>query len=114
MSRASDSTMSVPDQFAFRAGLFKPIPRLHGLGILLRGRTEGVPVRDLIGGSDGFRRPGYIISVEPGISYMLSNFTTTLTVPVALIRNRTRSLNDIADSKPKNIKHGDAGLLLIT
>ncbi|AFL83216.1 hypothetical protein Belba_0559 [Belliella baltica DSM 15883] len=107
-SRASESIMSVPDQFAFRAGLFKPIPRLHGLGISLGGRAEGIPIRDLIGESDGFRRPGYIVSVEPRISYMLGNFTTTLTVPVALIRNRTRSLTDIIESTPENRRHGDA------
>ncbi|MFD2034903.1 hypothetical protein ACFSKL_08885 [Belliella marina] len=106
--RASEGIMSVPDQFAFRAGVFKPIPGIHGLGLSLGGRVEGVPVRDIIGDSDGFRRPGYIVSVEPGLSYMLGNFTTTLTVPVALIRNRTRSLTDIADSTPDNRRHGDA------
>ncbi|SIS93496.1 protein involved in meta-pathway of phenol degradation [Belliella pelovolcani] len=107
-ARASEAIMSVPDQFAFRTGLFKPISFVHGMGLSLGGRVEGVPVRDLIGESDGFRRPGYIVSVEPGVSYMLGNFTTTLTVPVALIRNRTRSLTDIADSTPDNRRHGDA------
>ncbi|MDN3603522.1 hypothetical protein QWZ00_10380 [Belliella kenyensis] len=65
-------------------------------------------MRDLLGASDGFRRPGYIISVEPGVSYMLGNFTTTVNVPIALVRNRTRSLTDIADSTPDNRRHGDA------
>ena len=39
---------------------------------------------------------------------MLKNLTGTLTVPFALIRNRTRSLTDIADSTPENKRHGDA------
>ncbi|MCH7402330.1 hypothetical protein ACFOUP_03470 [Belliella kenyensis] len=107
-ARASEAIMSVPDQFAFRAGVFKPISFAHGLGLSLGGRAEGVPVRDLLGASDGFRRPGYIISVEPGVSYMLGNFTTTVNVPIALVRNRTRSLTDIADSTPDNRRHGDA------
>ena len=106
--RASESILSVPDQYAFRAGIFKPVGSLHGLGLSLGGRAEGVPVRDLIGASDGFRRPGYIISIEPGASYMIGDFTVTLNLPIALIRNRTRSLTDIADSTPENFVHGDA------
>ncbi|MFC5191391.1 hypothetical protein ACFPIK_06400 [Algoriphagus aquatilis] len=107
-ARQSEAIMSVPDQFALRAGVFFGIKKIHGLGFSLGGRLEGVPVRDLIGESGGFRRPGYVISVEPGISYMLGNITATLNVPVALVRNRTRSLTDIADSTPDNFRHGDA------
>ena len=58
--------------------------------------------------NNGFRRPGYVVSVEPGVSYMLKNFTLSANVPVALIRNRTRSLTDIADSTPTSYVHGDA------
>ncbi|MBC6366296.1 hypothetical protein [Algoriphagus sp. AK58] len=107
-ARPSEAIMSVPDQFGLRAGLFYGVKKIHGLGFSLGGRLEGVPVRDVIGESDGFRRPGYVISVEPGVSYMLGNVTATLNVPVALVRNRTRSLTDIADSTPENIRHGDA------
>ncbi|HSJ66450.1 MAG TPA: hypothetical protein VK921_02195 [Anditalea sp.] len=107
-SRSSEAIMSVPDQYAFRAGVLKQIPSIHGLGFSLGGRMEGIPVRDAIGNSEGFRRPGYILSVEPGASYMFGNFTTTLNVPIALLRNRTRSLTDIADSTADNIRHGDA------
>ena len=107
-SRAGEAIMSVTDQFALRAGVFYPVKAVHGLGLILGGRGEGIPVRDLVGESDGFRRPGYVISVEPGVSYMLGNVTGTLNVPFALVRNRTRSLTDIADSTPENFRHGDA------
>lgn len=106
--RVSEAEMSVPDQYAIRAGLFKPIGGLHGLGMGLGGRLEGVPVRDLIGKSDGFRRPGYVLSVEPAISYMIGNTTLGLNVPVAILRNRTQSLTDKADSTPTDKVHGDA------
>jgi hypothetical protein len=106
--RPSEAVMSVPDQFAFRSGFFLPVQGIHGLGFSLGGRAEGIPVRDILGDSDGFRRPGYILSMEPGISYMLGNFTTTVNVPIALVRNRTRSLTDITDSTPENLRHGDA------
>lgn len=107
-SRQSEAIMSVPDQFALRGGVFYGVKSFHGLGLSLGGRAEGVPVRDLLGDSDGFRRPGYVISVEPGVSYMLGNVTATVNVPFAVVRNRTQSLTDIADSSPGDVVHGDA------
>lgn len=107
-SRENESIMSVPDQFGFRAGVFQNIPQIHGLGVLLGGRAEGVPVRDALGKSEGFRRPGYVISIEPGLSYMMGNMTATINIPVALYRNRTQSLTDIENSTPDREVHGDA------
>ncbi|WP_154855594.1 M24 family metallopeptidase [Cyclobacterium xiamenense] len=104
---SNESIMAVPDQFAFRSGVFKSL-FLHGLGISLGGRAEGIPVRDLLGGDAGFRRPGYVISIEPGISYMIDNLTLNVSVPIAMHRNRTRSVTDIAASTPQNYRHGDA------
>ncbi|MDN3688190.1 transporter [Cyclobacterium jeungdonense] len=104
---SNEAIMAVPDQFALRAGIFKSL-FVHGMGISLGGRIEGVPVRDLFGGDEGFRRPGYVISIEPGFSYMINNLTINLNVPVALHRNRTRSVTDIAASTPDNYRHGDA------
>ena len=98
----------VPDQFALRTGVFLAVKKVHGLGFSLGGRIEGVPIRDILGKSEGFCRPGYAVSVEPGVSYMLKNVTASLNIPVALVRNRTRSLTDIADSTPTNFRHGDA------
>ena len=34
-------------------------------------RAEGVPVRDIIGGDTGFRRPGIAVSVEPAINMIV-------------------------------------------
>lgn len=107
-SRANESIMSVPDQYAVRTGVLHSFEKIHGLGLSLGGRIEGIPVRDAFGGSEGFRRPGYIISVEPGVSYMLGNVTGTLNVPIALWRNRTQSVTDIENSTPDNEVHGDA------
>ncbi len=107
-SRPNEAIMSVPDQFAVRTGVFHSFEKVHGLGASIGGRIEGIPVHDAIGGSEGFRRPGYIISVEPGLSYMLGNVTGTLNVPIALFRNRTQSVTDIENSTPDNVVHGDA------
>jgi hypothetical protein len=64
---------------------------------------EGIPVRDAFGSSNGFRRPGYIISIDPGIMYSFWRETVSLNAPWAVERNRRRSVPDIA-----NGKHGDA------
>jgi hypothetical protein len=95
------SYFSCPDQYAARAGILSsPLPNLT---VALGGRIEGVPSSDLFGESEGFRRPGYAISVEPGVSLLLNRFAVSLNVPVALVRNRTQNtLDKINDS------HGDA------
>ena len=83
--------MSVPDQFMLRAGvnyMYKALTVSAGV------REECLPVYDLIGGSNGFRRPGYIISFEPGVSYEFKKFSAYAYVPVALKRSRTQSVPD--------------------
>lgn len=83
--------MSVPDQFLIRAGVNLNFNKLmFSAGF----RDECLPVHDLIGGSQGFRRPGYIISEEQGVSYSFKKFSAYSYVPVALVRNRTQSVPD--------------------
>ncbi len=104
----NESIMSVPDQYALRAGIAYTLP-IQGAAFSLGGRWEGVPVEDLIGGSEGFRRPGYVVSVEPGISYMRDRLTISLNVPVALVRNRLQSVTDLETEKlTGEPRHGDA------
>lgn len=102
-ARASEAIMSVADQYLARAGVVFPVPKLRHVSFSFGGRIEGVPARDLFGKSDGFRRPGYAISVEPGINYFRKKETWTLAVPVPVVRNRVRSTSDILDNR-----HGDA------
>ena len=97
---------SVADQFVVRFGLNYTIVPSHNLAVNLGVRMEGIPAHDLIGGSNGFRRPGYIISGEPGVSYQHGKISFNLNVPVALYRNRVKSVSDLAD--PTGQRHGDA------
>lgn len=97
-----EEIMSVADQYLLRAGYSSPYWK--GFGFSLGGRMEGVPVEDMIGDSDGFRRPGYAVSVEPGLGYINGPHIFSLSVPVALYRNRTRSVPDRAVPG----RHGDA------
>ncbi len=99
-----EEVMSVADQYVARLGGTYSGTGWKGLGVSLGGRVEGVPVEDLIGDSDGFRRPGYAVSVEPGLSYSRGVYNFALSVPVALYRNRLRSVPD----RQVPGRHGDA------
>jgi len=98
--------MSVPDQYMARAGVnFTASHFIFSAGV----RDECLPVHDLIGGSDGFRRPGYIISAEPGVTRSFSKTTVYAFVPVALVRNRTQSVPDKITTQLTGVyAHGDA------
>jgi hypothetical protein len=83
--------MSVPDQLMLRGGFNYSTDKFTFSAGL---RNECIPVHDIIGGSLGFRRPGYIISFEPGITYSFKKFSVYTFAPIALTRNRTQSMAD--------------------
>ena len=92
---ANEAIMSVPDQYMARGGFSYSLnPILKGWAVAVGARLEGIPVHDLVGGSGDFRRPGYVWSVEPGITYSGEKFSFFATVPVAFVRNRTQSVTD--------------------
>jgi hypothetical protein len=103
-NNVGEEEMSVADQYVARVGGSFSHAAWKGFGVSLGGRLEGVPVEDLIGDSDGFRRPGYAISAEPSLSYTRGPHTISAAVPFALYRNRTRSVPDRAVPG----RHGDA------
>jgi hypothetical protein len=103
--RASEAIMSVADQYLARAGVIVPIPKVGGWAASFGARIEGIPVRDAFGKSDGFRRPGYALSVEPGVSWVRSHGREIWSASVAIPfeRNRRQSVSDLARGA-----HGDA------
>jgi hypothetical protein len=103
---ATGDVLSVPDQYLIRFGAGLAVKKFDfSLGV----RDDCLPVHDLIGGSDGFRRPGYIISAEPGVSYRIKNISLYAYVPIAIIRDRTQSVPDIRTTQiTGTYTHGDA------
>lgn len=98
--------MSVPDQMMVRAGANLMVRNFTFSAGL---REEVLPVNDLIGGSSGFRRPGRILTVEPGITYSLNKVSVFAYVPTALSRNRTQSVADkISTKRTGRFTQGDA------
>jgi len=91
LTRNGRAEFSCPDQYAARVGLNYFTNRFAAY---FGGRIEGVPSSDLIGSSAGYRRPGYVVSAEPGVSYSLGNMILSLNIPIALYRNRVQSFSD--------------------
>jgi hypothetical protein len=98
--------MSVPDQYMIRAGAAVAVDRFNFSGGM---RMECVPAKDLIGGSNGFRRPGYVLSVEPVVAYKVKHTQLYLSVPYAVQRNRTQSVPDKLKTQKTGVySKGDA------
>jgi hypothetical protein len=104
-------SVSVPDQYLWQAGVGYAVPKLTGLAFTGSARMEGVPARDIIGREDGFRRPGYAVSIGPGVMYQRGRGTWSVTAPIAVHRDRTRSVPDVRGgvnpTTGRNV-HGDA------
>lgn len=83
--------MSVPDQYMVRFGANFTFNRFT---VSAGYRHECVPSSDLIGGDYGFRRPGYVNSIEPGVTYSMKKINLYAYVPVAVVRSRTQSYAD--------------------
>lgn len=100
------NVMSVSDQYMYRAGLNYMGKKVNAsLGF----RKEGLPAVDMIGESNGFRRPGYVVSVEPGFSIQGKGTTFFFNLPIAVQRNRTQSVPDkIRTQKTGTYFKGDA------
>lgn len=94
---------SISDQYLLEAGVAYSLKSVRGLTITFGPRDEGVPSSDLIGKSDGFRRPGFAISLEPGVQYSRGKSLLSASVGKAIYRDRTRSTVDKLTGG-----HGDA------
>ncbi len=86
--------LSVPDQYLGRVGLSYAVWPEQGLSLSVGGRTDGVPSRDLVGGSEGFRLPGLALYVEPGVSWTRGEGTFNFYAPVLTYANRTKNIYD--------------------
>lgn len=96
-----------PDQYFARAGAMINVGKPKNITFSLAGRAEGIPAYDAIGGQVAYRRPGYVIAIEPGASYRIGKHTLSLFVPKNIYRNRIQSAADIADQNLQNAKITD-------
>ncbi len=95
-----DALRGVPDFYSGRLGAAYVLPRIEGFVVSLGGRVNGVTVRDVVGGGDLFwRRPGYEIYVEPGLTWTRGPNAATLSVPVRAYVNKLDSLLDVSKAR---------------
>jgi hypothetical protein len=97
---------SVPDQMLIRAGAGLGVKKWRFIAGL---RDDYLPTHDLLGNSDGFRRPGHIFSAEPGVNYVLKNVFLYAYFPIAILRDRFQSVPDKRATDLTGVyTHGDA------
>ena len=89
-----EDVMSITDQYMARVGMSFLLDEERGIVLSLGARVEGIPAEDALGSSDGFRRPGFTVSVEPGISITRERWSAGVAVPVAALRDRVASVAD--------------------
>lgn len=93
--RVETTNFSIPDAYMARGGVDYRIERVKGLSVSLGARIEGVPGNDAFGDSRGSRRPGFAVAIEPGVTFTKGKYSGTLTVPVAVHRNRTTTFGSV-------------------
>jgi hypothetical protein len=91
-----------PDQYFVRAGFMTAVGKSKNLTLSAAGRFEGIPAYDAFGGQVAYRRPGYVIAVEPGVSYRNGKHSVSLFVPFNMVRNRIQSAADKANQNLQN------------
>ncbi len=83
---ATTTVNSSTDQYLAEVGTAIPTP-LRWVTPTIAYRVSGVPVRDLIGGSDGFRRPATLAYLAPGLDIHAFRQTISLSIPIVTYIN---------------------------
>lgn len=90
-STGTPQIWSTADAYLFKAGAGWNFWEEKGLTFTLAGRMEGAPSTDIFGGSEGRRRPGFAISIEPGLVWAYKGWVASFSAPVAIYRNREKN-----------------------
>jgi hypothetical protein len=87
----------VPDTYSGRLGVAYILPFFEGLALSAGGRINGVTTKDIIGGADLYwRRPGYEVYFEPGLSWTLGANIASVSVPIRVYQNKLDSPLDVS------------------
>lgn len=97
--------VAAADEYLLQAGVGYMVAKVHGLTVTGGLRKEGVPAHNAFTSNEGFRRPGYAISLEPGVIYSMHGGHDLITANIdrAVYRNRIASVPDLQLGQ-----HGDA------
>lgn len=89
---------SVADSYIARAGVGYPFSALPGLSVTLAMRIDGSRSDDVFGDTTGFRRPGYFVTIEPGLNYSTNRAIFALAFPTRIHQYVEDSLGSPRDS----------------
>jgi hypothetical protein len=104
-------TLGVPDVYYVRGGVAQSLWTAGGLSASLGARLDGITRRDIIGGGDDyFRRPGYTLFLDPGLSLRRGPSEFTVNFPIRVHQNFPQS---IIDKKAGKVGGGDLADYLI-
>ncbi len=97
--------VATADEYLLQAGVGYMVAKVHGLTVTGGLRKEGVPAHNAFTADEGFRRPGYAYSFEPGVIYSMHGGHDLITANIdrAIYRNRIASVPDLQLGQ-----HGDA------
>jgi len=98
--------MSVPDVYTGRLGLAYSVRPEHNLSFSLGARVDGIRYHDLIGRSDGFRRPGYIVFADPGVTLTRGSSALTVNTPI-------RAVVRLSETLTPTVGAGDLAAVLV-
>ena len=73
---------AVPDSYLYHAGISVPIPGIKGVSASFGSQMAGVPAYNILTGNEGFRQPGYLVTVNPGLSLRTKYATYSIGAPV--------------------------------
>jgi hypothetical protein len=85
-ANAALAVNSIPDQYMARVGGTMAVWK--GLSASIAWRMEGLKRYDLWGDSNGWRRPGTAMFIEPGIGYAWGPHAISFNVPIGYYYNR--------------------------
>lgn len=74
--------LTTPDSYQFTGGVSTSIPHLKGFSLSFGGQVAGVPVYNVLTTTSGYRQPGYMVTVHPGMAWDTKFATFYVTVPV--------------------------------
>lgn len=75
--------VSTPDSYLVNLGVGVPLRRL-GVTAFMNWRAVGVPVHNVITKTEGYRQPGYYVTAEPGVSWVMGRAAYSLSIPLRM------------------------------
>jgi hypothetical protein len=108
----NELTNAVTDSYNMQVGTSIKIPgtwdkpKLQGLRGRLSWNWEGIPCHNLIGNSPGYRQPGYIMSIAPGMTYAIGRSLIIAEVPIVF----NRYVNGKKSAIPDLLQNPDGSL----